>query len=86
MGGNPFNDDKGEGMKQEILIALGPECGIKIMNEDEITAEDRAEAIKEAEERAKLAKEAEEEAAREAAAKEAEGADGEAEAAGSDAE
>lgn len=48
MGGNPFNDDKGEGMKLEILIALGPESGIKIMNEEEITAEDRAEAIKEA--------------------------------------
>ena len=76
MNGNPFNDAKGEGMKQEILIALGPDCRMKIMNEEEITAEDRSEAIKEAEERARLAKEAEEEAAREAAAKEAEGAEG----------
>jgi len=79
MGGNPFNDAKGDGMKQEILIALGPECLIKIMNEDDITAEDRAEAIKEAEERIRIAKEAEEEAAREAAAKEAEGKEGDGE-------
>jgi len=79
MGGNPFNDAKGDGMKQEILIALGPECLIKIMNEDEITAEDRAEAIKETEERIRIAKEAEEEAAREAAAKEAEGKEGDGE-------
>lgn len=77
MGGNPFNDAKGDGMKQEILIALGPYCVIKIMNEDEITAEDRADAIKETEERIRIAKEAEEEAAREAAAKEAEGKEGE---------
>ena len=79
MGGNPFNDAKGDGMKQEILIALGPECLIKIMNEDDITAEDRADAIKEAEERIRIAKEAEEEAAREAAAKEAEGKEGDGE-------
>jgi hypothetical protein len=80
MGGNPFNDAKGDGMKLEILIALGPNTLIKIMNEDEITAEDRSDAIKEAEERIKIAKEAEEEAAREAAAKEAEGKEGEEEA------
>jgi hypothetical protein len=79
MGGNPFNDAKGEGMKLEILIALGSGTLMKIMNEDEITAEDRADAIKEAEERIKIAKEAEEEAAREAAAKEAEGKEGDGE-------
>jgi predicted aconitase len=79
MAGNPFNDAKGEGMKLEICIALGPRSGIKIMNEDEITAEDRAEAVKENEERIRVAKEAEEEAAREAAAKEAEGKEGEGE-------
>ena len=46
MAGNPYADEKGDDLKKEVLIALD-ELNIKTVNEDEITADDRAEAAEE---------------------------------------
>lgn len=79
MAGNPWADEKGDDLKKEVLIALD-ELNIKTVNEDEITAEDRNDAVEAKKERIIAAKEAEEEAAREAAEKAAtEAAEGKAE-------
>merc|ERR1712151_248456 len=78
MAGNPWADEKDDGLKKEVLIALD-ELNIKTVNEDEVTAEDRTEAAEEKKARIQAAKEAEEEAAREAAEKAAAGENAEGE-------
>lgn len=79
MAGNPWADEKGDDLKKEVLIALD-ELNIKMVNEDEVTAEDRNDAAEEKKTRIQAAKEAEEERLREEAEKAAAGgAEGEAE-------
>lgn len=86
---NPVTEEKGDSFKSELLIILVPGfTKLKSINKEEITAEEREDAIKEKEERRKaaeeerLAKEAEEAerlAEEERARKEAEEAERQAE-------
>mmetsp|Transcript_32815 Transcript_32815/g.23725 ORF Transcript_32815/g.23725 Transcript_32815/m.23725 type:complete len:161 (+) Transcript_32815:556-1038(+) len=63
MQGCPVSDEKGDGFKKEIIFRCET-IGISIVNKEELTEEDFAEAAAEKEEKIQAEKEAEEEAKR----------------------
>ena len=75
MVGNPGVDELGD-LKKEILIRLPELKNIKLVNEDEITEDDREEAAQEKIERIKAEEEAKREAEEEARRQAEEGKEG----------